>query len=127
MLPCGAGLQLAAELEQLRRLQIGAQAASLPHFFLLYKTRPAYNISMPDEAPLSFEAGLQQLEAIVKEMEGGDLPLERALELFERGMKLSDTCRKQLEEAETRVEILMRRAGEMQPQPFGADKRNDKN
>ncbi len=75
----------------------------------------AYNITMPDEVPLSFEAGLQQLEAIVKEMESGELPLEKALELFERGMK-------QLEEAESRVEILMRRAGEMQPQPFRNDK-----
>lgn len=68
--------------------------------------------------PPSFEEGLQTLEAIVKEMEGGELPLERALDLFERGMKLSEACRKQLEEAETRVEILTRRAGEMQPQPF---------
>lgn len=73
---------------------------------------------MPDEAPLTFEAGLQALEAIVKEMESGELPLERALELFERGVKLSEACRKQLEEAETRVEKLMRRAGEMQPVPF---------
>ena len=70
------------------------------------------------ETPLPFEAGLQQLETIVKEMESGELPLERALELFERGMKLSEACRKQLEEAETRVEILMKRAGEMQPEPF---------
>ncbi len=83
---------------------------------------------MPDEsspkgeAPLSFEDGLQQLEAIVKEMESGELPLERALELFEHGMKLSETCRKQLEEAETRVEVLMRRAGEMQAQPFRNEK-----
>ena len=77
---------------------------------------------MPDEAPLSFEAGLRQLEAIVKEMESGELPLERALDLFERGMKLSETCRKQLAEAETRVEILMKRAGEVQPQPFRNDK-----
>jgi exodeoxyribonuclease VII small subunit len=90
-----------------------------------------YNKSMPEptgpdpienDAPFSFEAGLQQLEAIVKEMEGGDLPLERALELFERGMKLSEACRKQLEEAETRIEILTRRAGEIQPQPFGHEK-----
>ena len=82
---------------------------------------------MPDEAPLSFEAGLHQLEAIVKEMESGELPLERALELFERGTKLSDACRKQLEDAETRVEILMKRAGEVQPQPFRNDKSsNDK-
>ena len=74
------------------------------------------------DSPLTFEAGLQQLESIVKEMESGDLPLERALELFERGMKLSETCRKQLEEAETRIEILTRRAGEIQPQPFRPEK-----
>jgi exodeoxyribonuclease VII small subunit len=67
---------------------------------------------------LSFEEGLKQLEAIVKEMESGELPLERALDLFERGMQLSETCRKQLEEAETRVEILTRRAGEIRPEPF---------
>jgi exodeoxyribonuclease VII small subunit len=76
---------------------------------------------MPDE-PQSFEASLQQLEAIVKEMESGELPLERAVELFERGMKLSEICRRQLEDAESRVEILMRRAGEMQPQPFRPEK-----
>ena len=76
----------------------------------------------PKDAPLSFETGLQQLEAIVKEMESGELPLERALELFERGMKLSDACRKQLEEAETRVEILMKRAGEVQPEPLRSNK-----
>ena len=82
---------------------------------------------MPEPAPpkdpsLSFETGLQQLEAIVKEMEGGELPLERALELFERGMKLSDACRKQLEEAETRVEVLMKRAGEVHPEPLRSNK-----
>ena len=75
---------------------------------------------MPEQP--TFEAGLEQLENIVKEMESGELPLERALELFENGMKLSETCRKQLEEAETRVEVLTRRAGEMQPQPFRGDK-----
>ncbi len=76
----------------------------------------------PEGAPLSFENGLQQLEAIVKEMESGELPLERALELFERGMKLSDACRKQLEEAETRVEVLMKRAGEVHPEPLRPNK-----
>ena len=77
---------------------------------------------MPDEAPLSFEAGLQQLETIVKEMESGELPLERALELFERGMKLSDACRKQLEEAETRIEKLVRKGDKIQPESFRPDK-----
>lgn len=74
--------------------------------------------------PLTFEAGLRELEDIVREMEGGELPLERALELFERGTKLSEACRKQLTEAETRVEILMKRAGaasdeeKVQARPF---------
>jgi exodeoxyribonuclease VII small subunit len=44
--------------------------------------------------PPTFEAGLQQLENIVKEMETGELPLERAITLFEHGMKLSEACRK---------------------------------
>lgn len=66
----------------------------------------------------SFEAGIQELEQVVKELESGDLPLERALELFEKGMQLSDTCRKQLEEAETRVEILIRKNDKVQPEPF---------
>ena len=70
----------------------------------------------------SFEACLEELERVVKELEGGDLTLERSLELFEKGMGLSESCRKQLEEAETRVEILMRRAGEVQAQPFRTDK-----
>ena len=60
----------------------------------------------------SFEACLDELEKVVKELEGGDLPLERSLELFERGMRLSETCRKQLEEAETRVEMLIRKDGQ---------------
>src|SRR5215469_493166 len=56
----------------------------------------------------SFETCLDELEKVVKQLEAGDLPLDRALELFERGVNLSDTCRKQLEEAETRVEMLIR-------------------
>ncbi len=78
---------------------------------------------MPEEnITPSFEAGLQELEQIVKEMEGGDLPLERALELFEKGMKISDNCRKQLEEAETRVEVLVRKGDRVQPEPFRPEK-----
>lgn len=78
---------------------------------------------MPDkqepERPLaSFEANLQELEKVVKELEGGDLPLERALELFEKGMELSAACRKQLEAAETRVEMLLKKDGRMQAEPF---------
>lgn len=78
---------------------------------------------MPEEnAKPPFEAGLLELETIVKEMESGDLPLERALELFEKGMKVSETCRKQLEEAETRVEVLVRKGDRVQPEPFRPEK-----
>ena len=72
----------------------------------------------------TFEAGLRELEAIVKEMEAADLPLEKAVELFERGTRLSAACRKQLAEVETRVEILMKRAStsgdeaNVEPRPF---------
>jgi len=78
---------------------------------------------MPEEKPAaSFESGLQELEQIVKEMESGDLPLERALELYEKGMKLSERCRKQLEEAETRIEMLVRKGDKVVPEPFRPDK-----
>jgi exodeoxyribonuclease VII small subunit len=74
------------------------------------------------EAAESFETCLDELEKVVKQLEAGDLPLERAIELFERGMSLSDTCRKQLEEAETRVEMLIRREGKIQAEPFRPEK-----
>ncbi len=79
----------------------------------------AENDGGPAEKPVeSFETCLEELEQVVKQLEGGDLPLERALELFERGMGLSETCRKQLEEAETRVEMLIRKEGKIVPEPF---------
>ena len=70
----------------------------------------------------SFESSLDQLDKVVKELEAGDLALERSLELFERGMGLSETCRKQLEEAETRVEMLIRKEGKMTAEPFRPEK-----
>ena len=72
--------------------------------------------------PGNFESSLDELEKVVKELESGDLPLERSLDLFSRGMQLSETCRKQLEEAETRVEILIKRNGKLQPEAFRPDK-----
>jgi len=80
---------------------------------------------MPEEPSPSaetFEASLDALEKVVKELEAGDLPLERSLELFEKGMALSEICRKQLENAETRVEMLIRKEGKLQPEPFRPEK-----
>ena len=65
---------------------------------------------------------MDELEKVVKELEAGDLSLDRSLQLFERGMSLSDTCRKQLEEAETRVEMLIRKDGKTVAEPFHPDK-----
>jgi exodeoxyribonuclease VII small subunit len=76
-----------------------------------------------DPQPIGdFEAGLVELEKIVKEMESSDLSLERSMELFEKGMTLTETCRKQLQEAETRVEMIMKREGKFQPEPFRPSK-----
>ena len=70
----------------------------------------------------SFEASLDELEKVVKELEAGDLSLERSIQLFERGVSLSDACRKQLEEAETRVEMLIRKEGKIAAEPFSPEK-----
>jgi exodeoxyribonuclease VII small subunit len=79
---------------------------------------------MPEENPPSpnFEASLQELERIVKELEKGDLPLEESLRLFETGMTLSAQCKRQLEEAESRIEILMKKGSEMVPVPLNSEK-----
>ena len=56
----------------------------------------------------SFEVSLGELEKIVGKLEGGDLPLEESLELFEKGIKLSRECRERLANAERRIEILIK-------------------
>ena len=65
-----------------------------------------------------FEECVDRLEKIVGELEKGDVSLDRALELFDEGMKLSGSCRKELEEAEGKVEILLKRNGKLQPEAF---------
>ena len=65
-----------------------------------------------------FEECLQSLEKIVQELEKGEAPLEKSLGLFEEGMQLSAACRKELEEAEGKVEILLKQNGKLQAEPF---------
>jgi len=77
----------------------------------------------PDKAP-NFESNLERLDNIVRELEDADLPLEKALQLYEEGMKLSEACHKQLEEAEGRVEILRKRVGgKVVAEPFETEER----
>jgi len=57
---------------------------------------------------VKFEEALARLEAIVAELERGELPLEDSMRIFEEGIKLSKVCLKMLEEAERKVEILVK-------------------
>jgi len=66
----------------------------------------------------NFETSLATLERIVAQLESGDLPLERALELFEEGVGLAGQCQSQLQEAERKVEMLLRERGEIKVVPF---------
>ncbi len=59
-----------------------------------------------DSKELTFEAALRELEETVSKLEGGELPLEEALELFEKGQLLASQCSTQLETAAMRVEML---------------------
>jgi len=79
------------------------------------------------EKPLAFEAGLAELEKIVQQLESSELPLEKAIELFEKGMQLSESCRKQLTEAETKVEILLKKGNKVEAQPFPSNSDDDTN
>jgi exodeoxyribonuclease VII small subunit len=72
--------------------------------------------------PKSFESSLEELERIVRELEQGELPLERSLELFEQGVSLSRECQERLNQAERRIEILMRdNKGQPTTRPFEAE------
>jgi exodeoxyribonuclease VII small subunit len=67
----------------------------------------------------AFEEALHELEEIVNRLEQGEIPLEEALQLFEQGVKLSRLCHTKLDEAQRRVEILLKdEAGKMIAQPF---------
>ncbi|MGD1152933.1 MAG: exodeoxyribonuclease VII small subunit [Syntrophales bacterium] len=65
-----------------------------------------------------FEEALGRLEDIVKKMEAGDMTLEESLKAFEEGIKLARLCSRKLDEAERRVEILLKQEEELVIRPF---------
>jgi len=70
-----------------------------------------------------FEKSLGRLEEVVKRLESANLPLDDAMKLFEEGVELTRECQKQLEQAEGRVEILLKKAGgNIVAEPFEAEK-----
>ncbi len=76
-------------------------------------------------AKQNFELAMQKLEEITKELEVGDLPLEKALQRFEEGIKLSKFCSEKLEETEKRVTILLKdMGGDIFEKPFLTENNN---
>jgi len=68
---------------------------------------------------LGFEEALHALEERVRKLEGGDVPLEQSLQLFEQGVELARTCHEQLEAAEQRVASLVRGPEGIDERPLG--------
>ena len=73
---------------------------------------------MSAKKTVNLEKSLADLEALVEELESGDLPLEKAMQKFEDGIKLTRACQTALKEAEQKVEILVQSAGGDELQAF---------
>lgn len=74
--------------------------------------------SEAEKQPQGFEDALTELESLVETLEQGELTLEQSLTAFERGVKLTRSCRKSLDEAEQRVRILTGESPDAEPEPF---------
>jgi len=68
----------------------------------------------------SFESVFTALEDAVRQLEQGGLPLDDSIALFERGMRLAERCKQQLDGAEARVVTLLEELGPLSPQPPGS-------
>jgi len=68
-----------------------------------------------------FEEALEKLEEIVRRMEAGEMTLEESLKAFEEGIKLARLCAKKLDEADRRVELLLREEGELVTKPLAGE------
>lgn len=73
---------------------------------------------MSEGQALSFEQAMEQLERVVAELESGDVPLEKAIELFQDGMKLSQLCSQKLEQVERKIEMLIEQDGQLTKKDF---------
>lgn len=86
---------------------------------------PVTKKSEPAKKP-DFERSLARLEEVVLRLESPQLSLDDAMKLFEEGVELSRECQKQLEEAEGRVEILLKKAdGKLAAEPFEPETENE--
>lgn len=75
-----------------------------------------------NDAPLpDFEASMEKLEALVRQLEDGDLKMDEALSAFEQGIRLSRQCQQALQQAEQKVQALVERNGDLQEVPFSSE------
>ena len=70
------------------------------------------------------EQSLKELEALVERLEAGELPLEEALAQFEQGIKLTRSCQTILKDAEQKVEILLKKTEQAEPELFGSESKD---
>jgi len=76
---------------------------------------------MTAKKTINLEKSLADLENLVEELESGDLPLEKAMQKFEQGIRLTRNCQAALKEAEQKVEILLKSAGGEELEEFDVD------
>ena len=75
---------------------------------------------------IKFEKAMSRLEKIVEELERGDLDIDKSLEIFEEGIKMSRLCTKKLNEAEAKIQKLTKdKKGELIAVPFPLDEKNE--
>jgi exodeoxyribonuclease VII small subunit len=76
---------------------------------------------------IKFEKAIQRLEKIVDDLETGELDIDKSLEIFEEGIKMSRVCSKKLSEAESKIEKLTRdQKGDLVAELFPVEEENDK-
>ena len=70
------------------------------------------------EQEISFEQAMDKLETVVQQLESGDVPLEKAIELFQQGMELAKVCSGKLDQIERKIEVLVEDGGSFTAKPF---------
>ncbi|MCM3698287.1 exodeoxyribonuclease VII small subunit [Paenibacillus macerans] len=73
---------------------------------------------MAEQPEKNFEEAMNELENIVSELERGDVPLEKAIDLFQQGMRLSQLCGQKLAQVERKIEMIVEEDGEVSKKPF---------
>jgi exodeoxyribonuclease VII small subunit len=87
----------------------------------VYRSKAMPSAKAPKQETPDFETAMRDLEELVERLEHGDLPLEESLAAFERGVMLTRACQSALKEAEQKVEILLKKAGEPAVEDFMPD------